>query len=179
MHRPSFSRRDALADLRPSPGTTAAATSEILRGWRRRLCAAFEPRFEIAEPGVAWELEVAPLHVGPRRSATAVDEWLIRLPEATADVLCRRCRGELRLAGPTGYHRGSPVCDPCLLEGCPPLGMVLALVAVTRTFGGLEEVVGAEADEALEELGAFARIYERFAAASGPPRHFAVQRRPA
>ena len=63
--------------------------------------------------------------------------------------------------------KDAAICDLCLLEGSHDLGMVLAAVAVTRAYasmGGTPE----ERQAALEELGAFARVYERVAAKSWP-----------
>ncbi len=82
---------------------------------------------------------------------------------------CRLCAAETG-SGPVGYRGDEPICDLCLLEDAPVLGMVLALVAVVRAYAS---VVPASTDErrgALNELGAFARIYEAFAAKSGPMR---------
>ena len=71
---------------------------------------------------------------------------------------------------------GEPICDMCLLEGCHELGMVLAVIAVARAYASVDPHQVNERREALEELGAFVRIYERFAAKSGPPRRFRVPR---
>jgi len=74
--------------------------------------------------------------------------------------------------GPVGYRGDAPICDTCLLETSTPLGLTLALVAVTRAFalGGSGD--SQDASMALAELGAFARIFERIASTWGPARFF-------
>ncbi len=47
--------------------------------------------------------------------------------------------------------------------------MVLALISVVRAYANMKGTPE-EWQAALEELGAFARIYDRFAAKSGPVR---------
>ena len=72
-------------------------------------------------------------------------------------------------------HRGEePLCDPCLLEGSPQLGMVLALVAVSRAYAAAARGAPEHYLELLEELGVFARVYECIAAKSGPRHDFRV-----
>ncbi|MCP3957431.1 MAG: hypothetical protein GY719_06230 [bacterium] len=83
----------------------------------------------------------------------------------TPCALCEAPTG----AGPAGTLDEQTVCDRCLLEGCHVLGLLLALEAVVRAYGSLAPG-DPERDDALAELGAFARVYERFAARSGPPR---------
>ena len=90
-------------------------------------------------------------------------------------TLCAEC-AEPTGAGPIGCLDEEPICDMCLLEGCHELGMVLAVIAVARAFASIDPRQVREQREALEELGAFVRIYERFAAKSGPPRRFRVPR---
>ncbi len=82
---------------------------------------------------------------------------------------CRLCASETG-SGPVGYRGEEPVCDLCLLENSPELGILLAVVAVTRAYGSVEIASTADRRDALNELGAFARIYERIAARSGPAR---------
>ena len=48
--------------------------------------------------------------------------------------------------------------------------MLLAVVAVTRAYAGVKDAE--EREEALRELGAFARVYEAVAAKSWPARTF-------
>lgn len=69
-------------------------------------------------------------------------------------------------AGPVAHRGHEAICDLCLLNDCTELGLVLALIAMTRAYATTQ---GDEL-EALQELDAFARIYERIAAKSGPPR---------
>ncbi len=88
-----------------------------------------------------------------------------------AGAPCPLC-GAATGSGPVGYLGDQTICDLCLLEGSNDLGMVLALVAVVRAYGSVEQASSDEHRDALNELGAFARIYERFAAKSGPMRWF-------
>ncbi len=53
-----------------------------------------------------------------------------------------------------------PICDLCLLERSTDLGLLMANAAITRAYartGG----PAADQQEALRELGVFARIYHR------------------
>ena len=104
--------------------------------------------------------------------ATEKPRYCLRLAEqgGTPCALCREATG----SGVVGYLAEDPVCDLCLLEGSSELGMVLALICVTRAYGALPLAAGEGAREALIELGAFARIYERFAARFGPARFFKI-----
>lgn len=90
-------------------------------------------------------------------------------------IPCAEC-AEPTGAGPIGCLADEPICDMCLLEGCHELGMVLAVIAVARTYASIDPLQVRERREALEELGAFVRIYERFAAKLGPPRRFRIPR---
>lgn len=94
--------------------------------------------------------------------------YSIRLAESPGTP-CAQCI-EPTGAGPVGYLDEEPVCDRCLLHNCAELGMVIAVIAVTRDYGAFEPQSEAEWLAALAELGAFARIYERFALRSGPRR---------
>ena len=86
-----------------------------------------------------------------------------------ADVPCALC-GTATGSGPIGYRGERPICDLCLLEESNELGMVLALVAVARAYGSVEPSSDEEQQQGLAILGAFTRIYERFAAKFGPAR---------
>ncbi|RMH15640.1 MAG: hypothetical protein D6696_20115 [Acidobacteria bacterium] len=110
--------------------------------------------------------------LGARRPA--VDEVLysVRVPAVPAVVACPRCDGELIAAGPTGYADDEPICDSCLFAACQQLGMMLALASVSRTYAIAAAAEPRERRAALAELGAFARIYERFAARHAPLRLF-------
>ncbi len=90
-------------------------------------------------------------------------------------IQCAEC-AEPTGAGPIGCLDDEPICDMCLLEGCHELGMVLAVIAVARAYASIDPRQVNERREALEELGAFVRIYERFASKSGPPRRFRIPR---
>ncbi len=96
------------------------------------------------------------------------ESFSIRLADG-ADATCTLC-GESVGTGPIGFLDHEPVCDLCLLEDCKELGMVLALVAVVRAYASVEAESDREHQDALEELGVFARIYETVAAKSGPAR---------
>ncbi len=96
--------------------------------------------------------------------------YSIRLPEHPGETECARCGEPFPAAGPTGHANEEPICDLCLLECEEALGMVLALAAVVRAFAVSRSESAEEHWEALEELGAFARVYELVASRSGPPR---------
>ncbi len=98
--------------------------------------------------------------------------YSIRIPVPAGETRCGRCLSRFLAAGPTGFVEEQPICDLCLLDGSQPLGMLLALAAVVRTFGAVEPAREEDYREAAEELAVFARIYERVAAKSGPPRAF-------
>lgn len=115
-----------------------------------------------AEPEAEWSWDLA-LESNP---------YAIRLPEEPGWTRCFSCGVRFSAAGPTGHIGPDPICDLCLLESSKELGMVMALVAVTRTFGAYEPISVEDGLAAQAELGAFARIYERFAARSGPARVF-------
>ncbi len=102
--------------------------------------------------------------------------YSIRIPEIPGPVACYQCGLRFHAAGPTGFADDEPICDLCLLESAHELGMVMGLVAVTREFGTRPADKGEDYEDALAEFGAFARIYERFAALSGPRRIFEVPR---
>ncbi len=109
-------------------------------------------------------------HQRPAVLEAVKDDFSIRHAE-DPDAICALCDRPTG-TGPVGHSGDRPVCDLCLLEGSSVLGMVLALVAVVRAFGSVEVSSDEEHRQALAELGAFARIYERFAAKSGPARRF-------
>ncbi len=96
--------------------------------------------------------------------------YSIRLPEYPGETECGLCGDLFPAAGPTGHANDDPICDLCLLELKESLGMVLAQIAVVRAFAVSEYESAEEHWEALEELGAFSRIYELVATRCGPPR---------
>ncbi len=98
--------------------------------------------------------------------------YTIRIPGQPALTSCPICTTAFMAAGPTGFADELPICDMCLLEGNHDLGMLIAVGSVTRTFGAVKGATREEYSRALAELGAFARIYERFAERWGPPRLF-------
>jgi len=114
-----------------------------------------------------------------RLATASLDLYSIRIPASPGRVTCPRCRRRFLAAGPTGFADEETICDPCLLEADHQLGMVLALVAISRAFGASELETDQDYWEAISELGAFARIYERFAARHGPARSFTAPDPPA
>jgi len=98
--------------------------------------------------------------------------YSIRIPVPPVCVPCADCGVMVLVAGPTGYREDMAVCDACLLDGAPDLGMVLVLVAVARLFGSLRLRGGEHQLQALLELGAFVRLYERYASCRAPTRGF-------
>ena len=127
----------------------------------------------IREPAAVYEVEAEPVAGWPWAELEDV-QYSIRLPQPPGMVRCARCRVRFSAIGPTGHAEDSPICDMCLLEGSQELGMVLALVAVVRAFGAVQPASHSDYGEALNELGAFARIYESFAIKSGPARIFRI-----
>ncbi|MCP3960125.1 MAG: hypothetical protein GY719_19955 [bacterium] len=83
---------------------------------------------------------------------------------------CAACGSRDTGNGPVAYRGEEPICDPCALEACAELGLVLALIAVIRAYATASERTHTDSLEALRELGAFARIYEHVAVKTGPPR---------
>ena len=128
----------------------------------------------VCEPAAAYEVETEPTVAWPWGEALENVQFSIRIPQAAGTARCARCRVRFSATGPTGYAEGLPICDMCLLEGSQELGMVMALVAVVRAFGAVQPAGRGDYREALNELGAFARIYEKFAAKAGPPRIFRI-----
>ncbi|MEM9593512.1 MAG: hypothetical protein AAGD06_04590 [Acidobacteriota bacterium] len=95
----------------------------------------------------------------------------IRLgPGIFARVFCDVCGRRFSASGPTGYLDLRPICDLCMLEREPALGMLLALAAVTRSYGLAKPEGPQQSCQVAFELLAFAKIYERFAERYGPPR---------
>lgn len=102
--------------------------------------------------------------------------YSIRLPEYPGRVPCARCGLCFRATGPTGHADEEPICDLCLLDCDQDLGLVLGLVSVMRTYASASFGLPENRWEALVEVGAFARVYERIAAARfGPAREFPVE----
>jgi hypothetical protein len=152
-HRTSISHPGPTAPSR-RPGSTGAAVC--------RAAAASAVASEPRSSEQRWHADVL-VEAAP---------YSIRIPVPAGEACCPRCLRRFLAAGPTGFVDEQPICDLCLLDGSQPLGMLLALAAVVRTFGAVEPEREEERLEASEELAAFARIYERVAAKSGPPRAF-------
>ncbi len=86
---------------------------------------------------------------------------------------CATCGKQETGAGPVGYLDDEPICDLCLLERSTDLGLMIATIAVVRVYaetGG----TAIERQDALDELGVFARIYHRVASKSWPTRIFRI-----
>ncbi len=100
---------------------------------------------------------------------------LVGIPAYSIRVLrsagppCATCGGETGM-GAVGHCGDDPTCDRCMLDQCEPLGMLLALVAVTRAYAVTGTVEPGAARESLVELGGFARIFEQVVAKWGPAR---------
>lgn len=104
--------------------------------------------------------------------------YSIRLPESPGEVSCARCGTCFHASGPTGHADEEPICDLCLLECQEDLGLVLGLVSVMRTYASIQFGSPDDHWEALVEVGAFARVYERRAKRrSGPVRDFPMGRK--
>ncbi len=102
------------------------------------------------------------------------EEPLYSIRGAESPGTCAACGKQETGTGPVGYLDEEPICDLCLLERTTDLGMALALISVVRAYGSLGTGTSEEHQEALEELGAFARIYHRIASKSWPARLFRI-----
>ena len=138
-----------------------------------------DPVHSIAKPQVALapSPESRADHAPPPSGAaqpTVIDErrYNIRITENPGAV-CAACGLQKTGAGPVGHLDEEPICDLCLLEGSGNLGLLLALAAVARAYATTDRAV-AEHEEALDELGGFARIYHRVASKSWPARIFLI-----
>ena len=108
-------------------------------------------------------LRILPVLLTPPQSA-----YSIRLADQPG-APCIRCETATGI-GPIGDLAGTPICDRCFLADCHELGLILALVAFARGFGGADPDDREARDRALAELARFADIFEHVAAAWGPPR---------
>lgn len=115
-----------------------------------------------AEPG--------PEFSGGKLLESAAPLYSIRIPTSPGRATCGLCGRRYVAAGPTGHVEDEPICDLCMLERDQQLGMVLALVAVTRSYGRGWPLDELEENNARLELMAFARIYETQAANYAPAR---------
>ncbi len=118
------------------------------------------------------ETDPRPLPEGLSRSAPDEPLYSIRVAESPG-ILCAACGKQETGAGPVGYLDEEPICDLCLLERSTDLGLLLAVVSVVRVYATSSGSSEQHA-EALEELGAFARIYHRIASKSWPARIFRI-----
>ena len=105
--------------------------------------------------------------------ADAAGRGVFSIREAASHSLkCATCNETITGGGLVGHLGEEVVCDLCLLEKSPKLGMAMALIAVNRLYVVASESAPEDSLAALMELGAFARVYEIFAAKSGPMRTF-------
>ncbi len=109
-----------------------------------------------------------PLPKGLSRSALDDPLYSIRIAEAPG-TLCAVCGEQKTGLGPVGYMDDDPICDLCLLERSTDLGLLLAIVSVVRVYATSSGTPEAHR-QALEELGAFSRIFHRIASKSWPAR---------
>jgi hypothetical protein len=117
---------------------------------------AVEPEVERAHPG-------AVLALGESGCS-------IRIPPSPMTCPCAVCAELFSASGPTGYLDDKIICDDCLLRLDVQLGMVVALVAVTREYGDIVPLSPHIAIRTCTELMAFARVYQRWAGRYSPRR---------
>ncbi len=126
---------------------------------------------EIPQPP---EADPRPLPEGLSRPPK-IDEPLYSIRVADSPgTLCAACGKQETGAGPVGYLDDEQICDLCLLEGSTDLGLAMAMIAVARAYASIGVGTSKEHQGALEELGAFARIYHRIASKSWPARIFRI-----
>ena len=119
------------------------------------------------------EADPAPLPAAQSRSTeTDAPLYSIRVAE-NPGILCTACGNQETGAGPVGYLDDEPICDLCLLERNTDLGLLVAMTAVARAYAATDGTPD-ERQEALAELGVFARIYHRIASQSWPARMFRI-----
>lgn len=104
------------------------------------------------------------------RRLDTLTQLSIRVPSPSTIARCEFCGKIFPAQGPTGYYEERPICDRCLLEHENQLGMIMALGLFTRTYARLAAEGGMHASDAATEMLAFAKVYELFADAFGPPR---------
>ena len=125
---------------------------------------------EIPQPP---EADQSPLPEGLSRSAAAEPLYSIRVADSPGTT-CAACGKQETGAGPVGHLDDEPICDLCLLERSTDLGLAMAMIAVARAYASIGVGTPKEHQGALEELGAFARIYHRIASKSWPARIFRI-----
>ncbi|MEM9557682.1 MAG: hypothetical protein AAGC60_25715 [Acidobacteriota bacterium] len=123
----------------------------------------------MAQPAAAAALESEP-PVSPANAAASADELSIRIARPTRRSRCALCRRRVVAAGPIGHAGSRPVCDRCLLDHDPQLGMAMAMISVARAYGSSRPHSLPDEERARAELLAFARLYDQFVARFGPAR---------
>ena len=118
------------------------------------------------------EADPTPLPEGLSRSAPDDPLYSIRVADSPG-AMCAACGKQETGAGPVGYMDDEPICDLCLLERSTDLGLMMAMIAVARAYAEAG-ATAADEQEALRELGVFARIYHRVASKSWPARIFRI-----
>ncbi len=122
-------------------------------------------------PGSSRPSGDSPLTSRSSFSIRSLSSWSSgELPVPNRSRTCAACGEEFTGGGPLGHRDEDPVCDLCLFDGSPELGMVTALISVTRAFAAIHARAAGAGLEALEQLAFFARVYELVAAKSGPRR---------
>lgn len=151
--------------------TPGGSVSEVRRTGKR---GNMDTRAECEGLGAAleeWtESELAVPRPRLARRVESLPHLSIRIPSPSTIARCELCGKIFPAQGPTGYYEEWPICDRCLLEHSNQLGMIMALGLFTRTYARLAAEGGVLASEAATEMLAFAKVYELFADAYGPPR---------
>ena len=93
----------------------------------------------VREPAAVYDARSERVADWPWEEAVELGSYSIRIPQPAGPANCAACRARFPAAGPTGYAEDLLICDMCLLENAPELGMVIALVAVVRAFGTVRE----------------------------------------
>ncbi len=83
---------------------------------------------------------------------------------------CFRCKADEIGRGPVGFYINRPICDFCLLNGQPDLGMLLVHAHFARELARLRRLHRDVSGEALEFLSTWARIYDLASQPKWPPR---------
>ncbi len=109
------------------------------------------------------EADQRPLPEGLSRSAPDEPLYSIRVAESPGTT-CAACGKQETGAGPVGYLDDEPT----------DLGLAMAMIAVARAYASIGVGTSEAHQGALEELGAFARIYHRIASKSWPARIFRI-----
>lgn len=106
-------------------------------------------------------MHICPPNTVSSSSHGSADEYSIRRNQ-TPDSRCAMCKEKSTWDGPVGYKGSRPICDICLLVGCPDLGLLLALGILARAFAAdSEDASAAERAASLDLLAIFALVFDR------------------